>query len=168
MSFRLLDELQTKAVPVAQTCLILGVSRAKFYEAKRFAAGPMSFNTSVPSRAAFISSDQSYGSRRLVAALANSGMKVGRYQVRRLMQQVSLKPVWTRKFVHTTDLSGGAEHSSYLVLRCPAHGDSSAVPSGRTGRLLQPRQPICKRPVSRFVERAWLRLQQKPKRQLLR
>ena len=44
-----------------------------------------------------------YGSRRLVTALANSGLQVGRYKVRRLMQQARLKPVWKRKFVHTTD-----------------------------------------------------------------
>ena len=50
-----------------------------------------------------MSSGQSYGSRRLVTALANSGLQVGRYKVRRLMQQAGLKPVWKRKFVHTTN-----------------------------------------------------------------
>ncbi len=58
---------------------------------------------SVHLRAAFMSSGQSYGSRRLVTALANNGLQIGRYKVRRLMQQASLKPVWKRKFVHTTD-----------------------------------------------------------------
>jgi len=48
-------------------------------------------------------SGQSYGSRRLVTALANRGLQVGRYEVRRLMQQASLRPVWERKFVHATD-----------------------------------------------------------------
>ena len=103
MSFRLVDELQTKAVPVAQTCRLLGVSRAGFYEAKRRAAAPMFCKESVHLRAAFMSSGQSYGSRRLVTALANNGLQIGRYKVRRLMQQASLKPVWKRKFVHTTD-----------------------------------------------------------------
>ena len=103
MSYRLIDELQTKAVPVAQTCRLLGVSRAGFYEAKRRAAAPMFCKASVHLRAAFMSSGQSYGSRRLVTALANRGLQVGRYKVRRLMQQACLKPVWKRKFVHTTD-----------------------------------------------------------------
>jgi putative transposase len=40
---------------------------------------------------AFMSSGQSYGSRRLVTALVNSGLQVWRYKVRRLMQQASLK-----------------------------------------------------------------------------
>jgi len=103
VSFRLIDELQTKAVPVAQTCRLLGVSRTGFYEAKRRAAKPAFCKASVHLRAAFMSSGQSYGSRRLVTALANSSLHVGRYKVRRLMQQASLKPVWKRKFVNTTD-----------------------------------------------------------------
>lgn len=77
MSYRLVDELQTKAVPVAQTCRLLGVSRAGFYEAKRRAVAPTFCKASVHLRAAFMGSGQSYGSRRLVTALANSGFKVG-------------------------------------------------------------------------------------------
>jgi len=103
VSYRLIDELQTKAVPVAQTCRLLGVSRAGFYEAKHRAVAPAFCKASVHLRAAFMSSGQSYGSRRMVTALANSGLQIGRYKVRRLMRQASLKPVWKRKFVHTTD-----------------------------------------------------------------
>jgi len=58
MSYRLIDELQTKAVPVAQTCRLLGVSRAGFYEAKRRAAAPRFCKASVHLRAAFMSSGQ--------------------------------------------------------------------------------------------------------------
>lgn len=54
-------------------------------------------------KAAFIASHQSYGSRRLVTAMANEGFHIGRYKVRRLMRQAALKPVWKRKFIHTTD-----------------------------------------------------------------
>ncbi len=67
MSYRLIDELQTKAVPVAQ-----GDSWAEFYKAKRREAVPMFCKVSVHLRATFISSGQSYGSRWLVTALANS------------------------------------------------------------------------------------------------
>ena len=45
---------------------------------------------------------QSYGSRRLVTAMVNAGFQMGRHNVRRLMRQAALKPVWKRKFVHTT------------------------------------------------------------------
>lgn len=50
-----------------------------------------------------MASHQSYGSRRLVTAMANEGFQIGRYKVRSLMGKPALKPVWKRKFVHTTD-----------------------------------------------------------------
>jgi putative transposase len=103
MSYRLIDDLQKKAVPVAHSCRVLGVSRSGFYEAKHRSAKPAICKTSVHLRAAFMASHQSYGSRRLVSALASSGIQIGRHKVRRLMRQASLKPVWKRKFVHTTD-----------------------------------------------------------------
>ena len=46
---------------------------------------------------------QGYESRRLVTALEAQGIQVGRYRVRHLMRQAGLKPVWKRKFIHTTD-----------------------------------------------------------------
>ena len=103
MIFRLIDELQTKAVPVSQSCRVLGVSRSGFYEAKRRAAASALCKTAVHVRAAFAASQQSYGSRRVVAELANRGVTIGRFKVRRLMRQQGLKPVWKRKFIHTTD-----------------------------------------------------------------
>jgi len=103
MSYRLIDELQKKALSVAQCCRVLGVSRSGFYEARRRAAQPAVCKASVHVRAAFAASHQSYGSRRIVAALANDGLQIGRHKVRRLMRQAELKPVWKRKFIHTTD-----------------------------------------------------------------
>jgi len=117
VSYRLVDELQTKAVPVAQICRLLGVSRAGFYEAKRCAVAPTFCKASMHLRAAFMSSGQSYSSRRLVTALANSGLKVGRYKVRQLVQQASLKPVWKRKFVHTTDSKHGLPVAQNVLAR---------------------------------------------------
>jgi len=103
MSFRLIDELQKKAIPVARSCRVLGVSRSGFYEAKHRSFMPAVCKTSVYVRAAFVASHQSYGSRRMVTALSNQGIVTGRFKVRRLMLQAGLKPVWKRKFVHTTD-----------------------------------------------------------------
>ena len=50
-----------------------------------------------------MASHQCYASRRLVTALEVQGIQVGRYRVRHLMRQAGLKPVWKRKFIHTTD-----------------------------------------------------------------
>ena len=41
--------------------------------------------------------------RRLVTALEEQGIQVGRYRGRHLMRQAALKPVGKRKFMHTTD-----------------------------------------------------------------
>lgn len=103
MSFRLIDDLQMKAIPVVQSCRVLGVSRSGFYDAKRRASSPAVCKTSVHVRAAFMASHQSYGSRRMVDELSNRGITVGRFKVRRMMRQAGLKPVWRRKFIHTTD-----------------------------------------------------------------
>ena len=103
MSYRLVHELQEKAIPVQHSCRVLSVSRSSYYEAQRRSAQPVLCKTSVHLKAAFMASHQSYGSRRLVTAMANQGFQVGRYKVRRLMRKAALKPVWKRKFIHTTD-----------------------------------------------------------------
>ena len=117
MTHRLIDELQKKAVPVAQSCRVLGVSRSGFYEARRRAEKPAICKAGVHVRAAFAASGQSYGSRRLVAALANQGVQIGRYKVRSLMRRERLKPVWKRKFVHTTDSRHGLPVAPNVLAR---------------------------------------------------
>lgn len=103
MSYRVIDALQKKAITVEQSCRLLEVSRSGYYNARSRSAKPLLCKTSVHLRAAFAASYQSYGSRRLVAALEIKGIQIGRYKARRLMRQAGLKPVWRRKFVHTTD-----------------------------------------------------------------
>jgi len=103
MSYQLIHQLQKEAIPVQQSCRVLAVSRSGYYAAQRRAAKPSVCKASVHLKAAFAASQQSYGSRRLVTAMANAGFTIGRYKVRSLMRQATLKPVWKRKFVHTTD-----------------------------------------------------------------
>lgn len=103
MSYQLIHQLQEKAIPVQHCCRVLSVSRSGYYEAQRRSAKPLLCKASVHLKAAFMASHQSYGSRRLVTALANEGLAIGRYKARLLMRQAGLKPVWKRKFVHTTN-----------------------------------------------------------------
>jgi putative transposase len=103
MSYHLVSELQKKAIPVKQSCGILGVSRSGFYKAKQGHTEPKICPTTIHLRATFADSHQSYGSRRLVAAMAAKGIKIGRYRVRTLMREANLKSVWKRKFVNTTN-----------------------------------------------------------------
>ena len=58
---------------------------------------------SVHLKAAFVASHKAYGSRRLRTAMAQRGLALGRHRVRTLMRLNGLRPVWRRKFVHTTD-----------------------------------------------------------------
>ena len=104
MSFELARQLQEKAVAVDQLCRVLKVSRSGYYAARqRSQVVPSVCETSVHLKAAFAASGGAYGSRRLRAAVASRGVVVGLYRVRRLMRQHGLRPVWKRKFVHTTD-----------------------------------------------------------------
>lgn len=103
MSFQLIAQLQKKAIPVSHSCRVLNVSRSGYYDARRRPAKPVLCKASIHLKAAFTASHQSYGSRRLVTALVARGIRIGRCRVRRLMRQAGLKPVWKRKFIHTTD-----------------------------------------------------------------
>ncbi len=118
MSYDLIDELKKKAYTVESTCRVLGVSRSGYYAAcKRRAAQPAVCATSAHLKAAFAEAGSTYGSRRLCAALSKRGLTVGRYRVRRLMREHHLRPVWKRKFVHTTDSKHGMPVSVNLLAR---------------------------------------------------
>ncbi|MBB3116982.1 IS3 family transposase, partial [Pseudoduganella violacea] len=103
MIYQFVQQLQKEAIPVKQSCRVLEVSRSGYYEAQRRSAKPAPCKVSAHLKAQFQASQQSYGSRRLVTAMANAGFRIGRYKVRSLMRQGALKPVWKRKFIHTTD-----------------------------------------------------------------
>lgn len=115
--YRLVTELQTKAVPVQQSCRLLAVSRAGYYAARSRSAKPFLCKARMHLKAAFTASHQSYGSRRLVTALKNQGMQIGRYKVRSLMREAHLKPVWKRKFIHTTDSNHSLPIAANILAR---------------------------------------------------
>ena len=128
MSYQLIDNLQQKASPsntnaatatdavtdagavtvtVSQACRLLEVSRAGYYAhqavLRRSAAAPVICAASVHLKAAFAASHKAYGSRRLQTAMAERGLKMSRHRVRALMKRNGVRPVWKRKFIHTTD-----------------------------------------------------------------
>ena len=103
MSYRLIEQLQKKAIPVAHSCRVLEVSRSAYYAAQYRLNHPRICKEEVHLKAAFYASRQSYGSRRLKCALEAQGIRIGRYKVRSLMRRARLKQVWRRKFIHTTN-----------------------------------------------------------------
>lgn len=104
MNYRLVRQLQEKAIPVQQSCRVLAVSRSGYYAAAQRVKRPQAVcATTVYLKSVFEASGRSYGSRRLCLDLNQQGIRIGRYRVRSLMRAHQLKPVWKRKFVHTTD-----------------------------------------------------------------
>ena len=110
MSYQLVEDLQKKAAPkvaVSQACRILEVSRSDYYAhqaaRKQRLTEPVMCAASIHLKSAFAASHKAYGSRRLRTAMAERGQPMGRHRVRTLMRLNSLRPVWRRKFVHTTD-----------------------------------------------------------------
>ena len=85
--------MREKAIPVAQCCRVLGVSRSGFYKARRRASTPALCKATLHVRAAFAATHQNCGSRRLVTAPSNRSVSMGRYKVRRLVRQAGLRPV---------------------------------------------------------------------------
>lgn len=102
MIYHMVNHWQKK-VCVAQACRVLEVSRSGYYAARSRLKNENACATTGHLKATFAASGRSYGSRRLVTALNNRGIKIGRHKVRRIMREARLKPVWKKKFVNTTD-----------------------------------------------------------------
>jgi transposase InsO family protein len=96
------EQWQQKA-SVSQACRVLNVSRAGFYAAQKRDNVEVICSDSVHLKAAFVESQQTFGSRRLLTEMHNKGIQIGRYKIRRLMREARLMPVWKKKFVSTTD-----------------------------------------------------------------
>lgn len=104
MSYQLVAQWQEKAIPVQQACRVLGVSRSGYYASLHRARQPAKVCAdTVQLKAAFAASGKAYGSRRLRTAMQSRGVTIGRYRIRSLMRRHGLRPVWRRKFMHTTD-----------------------------------------------------------------
>ncbi|MGY0193859.1 IS3 family transposase [Leptothrix sp. BB-4] len=118
MSHRLVEHLHKKAYPVERLCHVLGVSRSGYYGARhRQRQAPAACLVSAQLKAEFVANEKVYGSRRLVSALQDLGLRVGRYRVRRLMREHRLRPRWQRKFIHTTDSAHALPVSENLLAR---------------------------------------------------
>lgn len=102
--YQCITQLQEKAVSLTSLCRVLGVSRSGYYEWRQRPSKPQeNCSTTVHLKAAFTGSGETYGSRRLSAALRQQGINAGRHRVRTLMRANGLRPVWKRKFMHTTN-----------------------------------------------------------------
>lgn len=104
MMYQCIDRFEQKAHALSSLCRLLNVSRSGYYAARRRASQPVRVcPVTTHLQAAFAASGRTYGSRRLRVALHNRGLHIGRFRIRTLMRINALRPVWKRKFTHTTD-----------------------------------------------------------------
>jgi transposase InsO family protein len=103
VSYRVVTHLQQEAVSVSDACRVLQVSRSGYYAHRRATPSARSLQEQTHVKAAFAASGASYGSRRVMHALREQGLRIGRYRVRTLMREAGLRTNWKRKFVSTTD-----------------------------------------------------------------
>ena len=89
--------VHAKKASVSQCCKVFGVSRSGLYAARQRQRSAKQLSVlDVQATAAFEASGQSYGSRRLSAALKAQGLAVGRHKARGLMRRNGLRARWRR------------------------------------------------------------------------
>jgi len=91
--------------PVARMCRVLGVTRSGYYAWRARPISPRDrANQTLANqmKGLFEASHQTYGSRRIRAALRTQGIRCGRARVVRLMRQMDLKVPLKRRRVVTT------------------------------------------------------------------
>ncbi|WP_410054252.1 IS3 family transposase [Cupriavidus sp. BIC8F] len=103
--------LQQEAVSVSSACRVLQVSRSGYYAHRGAKPNTKGLQEQTHVNAAFVASGASYGSRRVMHALRQQGVRIGRYRVRTLMYEAGLRASWKRKFVSTTDSRYGFNRS---------------------------------------------------------
>jgi putative transposase len=97
---------QKKAYPVKLLCKLMQVSRSANYNwlnCKDPAPSKDETKLKGQIKASFDRSKKAYGSRRLVKAMKEEGIKIGRFKVRRLMEELNLKARYPKRFKVTTD-----------------------------------------------------------------
>lgn len=97
-------QLQGKAYPVARVCRLLRISRSGYYEAVQRGLGKVVVDPNeIKLKALFYRHERCFGSRRLLKALQDEGIRMGLFKIRKLMKKQGLVTTWKRKFTHTTN-----------------------------------------------------------------
>ena len=92
-----------KAYPVTILCKVMVVSRSGFYDYlhrlnKRTDDSPYEAALKTRIKLIFKQHRGKYGSRRIAKQLQSEGHQIGRYKVRRLMQELGLKAKVPRRY----------------------------------------------------------------------
>ena len=105
---------------IATLCEIMAVSRTAYYRYARGGSYQPTADKKEQLKAVeetFWQHKRRYGQRRLLIELREQGYTIGRYRVRRLMQQQSLKAIQPKSFVpRATDSRHGKRICANLLL----------------------------------------------------
>jgi putative transposase len=93
-------DCRPRGLSIARGCRLMGIPRSTFYDAAAIATDDVEIITQI---AAICDEFESYGYRRVGAALRQEGVIVNSKKVRRLMCEYGLQPKGRRRFVITTD-----------------------------------------------------------------
>jgi transposase InsO family protein len=108
---------------VGQLCQVLGVSRSAYYAYKAgdtYQLSPQKQQLAEQVKDTFTTHKRRYGSRRLLVELQEQGVRIGRYQIRSIMQQQELIAIQPKSFVpRTTDSRHGKRLCQNLLLDEP-------------------------------------------------
>ena len=111
---------QMKAFPVTVLCRVMQVSRSGFYQYmqhyKNGVQRPEETALNARIRAIFKQHRSKYGSRRIKKQLRHEGHQIGRYKVRRIMRQLSLKAI-VRSAQGNKALVEEASGKGYIISR---------------------------------------------------
>ncbi|HEX8953837.1 MAG TPA: IS3 family transposase [Polyangia bacterium] len=113
---------------VRTLCRVLEVSRSGFYAWCRRPASQRAVDDSrlvADVAAIFDDNKRRYGSQRITRELRDSGVRVGRHRVRRLMHQLGLRARRRRRWVRTTD----SRHSHPIAANLLARNFSVDAPN---------------------------------------
>ena len=101
---------ERKNYPLKILCRVMEVSPSGYYGWRKrltIAPKPKRKNLAQLVKNCYFENRRRYGVRRITAAINKDGVKIGKYQVRRLMREQSLVAIAPKKFVpRTTDSKG--------------------------------------------------------------
>ena len=106
--------------PILQLCKVLGVCRSSYYAwafGKTYVRSPGKEAVAQKVKEVFEAHKRRYGTRRIEVELKAEKMAVGRYQIRRRMQEMGLKAIQPKSYVpKTTQTNPNLKRSPNLLL----------------------------------------------------
>jgi len=119
-------------------CRVMRVSQSGYYAWHRRLSNPPSLKRKKLAdlvRDCYWENRRRYGTRRIQKALHKAGIKVGRFQIRRLMKEQQLKAIQPRSFTPKTTDSRGVKAAPNLLAEVKISDCAPAKSSSATSLI---------------------------------